>query len=239
MVRDGRTYRIFSDSLGSPRAVVDAASGVVAQELDYDAFGNVTRDTNPGFQPFGYAGGLWDRDTGLVHFGAREYDPETGRFTTKDPMGFAGGDTNLYGYVLGDPVNNVDPEGTTLLSDAANLAAGLGDHATGNATKWARERLGIDNVDYCSGLYEAGGVVGDLYPVGPGKLLQLGKFRQLAAVDKRVKAVKKKDGTYVIPKKRPPYKPQIGVPRPDRDRGLTQRPHDQARGSRKPGERWK
>jgi len=35
--------------------------------------------TSTGFQPFGFAGGLYDRDTNLVRFGARDYDPETGR----------------------------------------------------------------------------------------------------------------------------------------------------------------
>jgi RHS repeat-associated protein len=54
---------------------------------------------------------LYDRDTKLIHFGFREYDPFTGRWTAKDPILFAGGDTNLYGYVLGDPVGGVDPEG--------------------------------------------------------------------------------------------------------------------------------
>ena len=70
-------------------------------------------DTNPGFQPFGFAGGVYDRDTKLVRFGARDYDVETGRWTAKDPILFAGGDTNLYGYVLNDPVNFIDPEGLT------------------------------------------------------------------------------------------------------------------------------
>lgn len=37
--------------------------------------------------------------------------PETGRWTARDPIGFAGGDTNLYGYVLSDPINFVDPTG--------------------------------------------------------------------------------------------------------------------------------
>ena len=49
--------------------------------------------------------------TQLIRFGARDYDPETGRWTAKDPILFAGGDTNLYGYVINDPVNWVDPEG--------------------------------------------------------------------------------------------------------------------------------
>jgi RHS repeat-associated protein len=85
--------------------------GQVAQRIDYDEFGVVLADTSPGFQPFGYAGGLYDQDTGLVRFGARDYDAQTGRWTVKDPILFAGGDTNLYGYVLNDPVNLVDPNG--------------------------------------------------------------------------------------------------------------------------------
>jgi RHS repeat-associated protein len=61
--------------------------------------------------PFGFAGGLVDGDTGLVRFGARDYDPQTGRWTAKDPILFGGGDTNLYGYVWGDPVNYIDENG--------------------------------------------------------------------------------------------------------------------------------
>lgn len=111
MVKDGRTYRIASDHLGSPRLVIDTATGEIMQRMDYDAFGNVLVDTNPEFQPFGFAGGLYDPDTGLVRFGARDYDPETGRWTAKDPIGFIGGDPNLYGYLLADPINLIDPTG--------------------------------------------------------------------------------------------------------------------------------
>jgi len=84
----------------------------------------VLRDSNPGFQPFGYAGGLYDTRTGLVRFGARDYDGQTGRWTAKDPIGFAGGDANLYGYVGQDPVNWTDPTGysPTVLLDALDGA---------------------------------------------------------------------------------------------------------------------
>jgi RHS repeat-associated protein len=111
VIKGGRTYRIVHDQLGSPRLVVDVETGDMAQRLDYDVSGRVLADTNPDFQPFGFAGGLHDVDTGLVRFGARDYDPELGRWTAKDPSGFAGGDTNLYAYAYGDPVNFVDPNG--------------------------------------------------------------------------------------------------------------------------------
>ena len=111
MVKGGTTYRFFLDHLGSVRLVVDTATGVVAQRIDYDEFGYVLSDSNPGFQPFGFAGGMYDHRTGLVRFGARDYDAETGRWTAKDPTLFAGGDANLYGYVLEDPINGIDPSG--------------------------------------------------------------------------------------------------------------------------------
>ena len=57
------TFRILSDHLGSPRLIVNVASGSVVEEIDYDEFGNVTADTAPGATPFGFAGGLYDRDT--------------------------------------------------------------------------------------------------------------------------------------------------------------------------------
>ena len=71
----------------------------------------LSTDTNPGFQPFGFAGGLYDRDTNLVRFGARDYDAETGRWTSKDPIMFGGGDTNFYDYSLQNPVTLVDVSG--------------------------------------------------------------------------------------------------------------------------------
>jgi len=86
--------------------------GNVVKRIDYDSFGNILADSNPAFAvPFGFAGGLHDRDTHLVRFGARDYMPEIGKWTAKDPIGFDGGDSNLFGYVSNDPVNWIDPWG--------------------------------------------------------------------------------------------------------------------------------
>jgi RHS repeat-associated protein len=104
-------YRFVTDWRGSVRLVVNAWTGYVAQRIDYTPFGRVLQDTKPGFQPFGFAGGLYDYETGLVRFGARDYNPLIGRWTSKDPILFGGGDTNLYRYVGNDPVNFIDPSG--------------------------------------------------------------------------------------------------------------------------------
>lgn len=117
MIRDGSTYKIITDESGSPRLVVDVTDGAVMQRIDYDEFGRVSMDSNPGFQPFGFAGGLYDQDTGLVQFGARDYDPELGRWMRKDPNLFAGASTNLYLYALAEPVNLTDPDGREVQGD--------------------------------------------------------------------------------------------------------------------------
>jgi RHS repeat-associated protein len=111
MIKGGVTYRLIHDHLGSVHLVIHTATGQIAQQLDYDAFGNVIQNSQPGFQPFGFAGGLYDTHTGLVRFGARDYNAPIGRWTTKDPIGFEGGDMNRFGYVGGDPINNVDVNG--------------------------------------------------------------------------------------------------------------------------------
>ena len=114
MIMGTETYQIVSDQVGTPRLVINASSGVVKQVLNFDEFGVPQgEDGEDGEEllPFGFAGGLWDRATDLVHFGARDYNPETGRWVSKDPLLFGGGDTDLYGYVLNDPVDFTDPEG--------------------------------------------------------------------------------------------------------------------------------
>jgi len=114
-------------------------TGTVAQRIDYDEFGRVLNDTNPGFQPFGFAGGLYDPDVGLVRFGARDYDAETGRWTGKDRMGFYGGYANLYVYIGNDPVNLNDPRGD-LPQWMNTLAQTLFDWMTQGAVEEAKRR---------------------------------------------------------------------------------------------------
>jgi RHS repeat-associated protein len=120
-VIDGVAYRIVADARGSVRLVVNAATGAVAQRIDYDEFGRVLSDTNPGLQPFGFAGGLYDADTGMVRFGARDYDALIGRWASRDPVLFAGAQANLYTYVGNDPVNEVDPSGRSKFDKFYNL----------------------------------------------------------------------------------------------------------------------
>ena len=141
--------------------IVNSATGDVAQQITYDAFGKVTDDTSPGFTPFGFAGGLYDNYTGLTHFGAREYDAETGRWTATDPISFACGDANLYGYVFSDPINFLDPAGTDWVNSAGQAFMGFGDSLTWGASARLRRIAGLNGVvDRCSAWYSAGGYAG-------------------------------------------------------------------------------
>lgn len=124
MIYNSKTYIFMKDVRGSILKVVDSDTGEVMQEMKYSDWGNVILDTNPGFQPFGFAGGLYDRDTKLTRFGARDYASLTSRWTAKDPIGFEGGDTNLYGYVLNDPINFIDPAGLDGFGNIQDGSAG-------------------------------------------------------------------------------------------------------------------
>ncbi|HET7544426.1 MAG TPA: RHS repeat-associated core domain-containing protein [Polyangiaceae bacterium] len=113
VVRNNVTYRILTDHVGSVlRAINVSNAGDVAFAAEYTAFGEQTVTAGSAdFVPFGFAGGLYDGQTGLVRFGARDYDPVVGRWMSKDPILFDGGQANLYVYVGNDPVNFVDPNG--------------------------------------------------------------------------------------------------------------------------------
>jgi RHS repeat-associated protein len=110
-IRGGQTLGIVGDHVGSPRQLIDTATGDIVGERRYDEFGRVLEDTMGDLLPDGFAAGLGDPDTGLVRFGRRDYDPEIGRFTALDPLLYGGGHVNLYLYAAGDPLNLVDRDG--------------------------------------------------------------------------------------------------------------------------------
>ncbi len=155
IIKSGATYRVVADHLGSPRFVINTADGTVAQRMEYDDWGSLMSDSNPGFQPFGFAGGLYDRDTGLVRFGARDYDSQTGRWTSIDPLRFRGGEPNLFVYAANNPMRFVDPNGLfVIFTDAASR--GYGDALRGSPSGAAL----LDYRDASPNLYFVSAVAG-------------------------------------------------------------------------------
>ncbi len=104
------TFFYQIDGLGSITELTDS-TGVVARTLVTDAYGRITQDTGGVAQPFIYTGREFDAESGLYFYRARYYDPATGRFLSEDPIGFAGGDENLYRYVENNPISFVDLSG--------------------------------------------------------------------------------------------------------------------------------
>ena len=93
------------------------ATGSLTAQTGYDAFGNAT---NPAFPTrYQFTGREFDSFSGLQFSRARFYDPKLGRFISEDPIGFAGGDINLYGYVGNRPLARRDPTGTIAIPAAA------------------------------------------------------------------------------------------------------------------------
>jgi RHS repeat-associated protein len=92
--------------------VASTDTTTVANEKFYDAYGNVTAETNSAVDTlFAYTGRFFDEDTGLQWNLNRWYDPKTGRWLSEDPIGFAAGDPNLYRYTGNSPADSLDPSG--------------------------------------------------------------------------------------------------------------------------------
>jgi len=123
MLRDGTRFRILSDEEGSPTLVVNAETGEIRQQIRYGPLGEIVEDTSPGFQPFGSQGGVVDQDTGLVHHGSRDYDPEVGRWTTRGSIDFSDPSPNPYAANNNDPKSQVRTNGLIdRIADAARNA---------------------------------------------------------------------------------------------------------------------
>lgn len=94
--------------------------GNIIDSYAYDEYGKMTNSTGSTTNPFKYVGryGVMDEGDSLYFMRARYYDAEVGRFLSKDPIGFEGGDSNLYAYVRGNPVVGIDPSGLKKYNDS-------------------------------------------------------------------------------------------------------------------------
>ena len=105
----GTNYFYTRDHLGSVREMTDT-SGTIHARYDYDPYGRRTKVSGDLEADFAFTGDYFHANSGLYLTLYRAYDPNTGRWISRDPIAETGG-LNLYAYVFNNPINAIDPDG--------------------------------------------------------------------------------------------------------------------------------
>ncbi len=150
MVRGGASYFYHQDGLGSVTELTDG-TGATAKAYAYDAYGNIVEQTGTVENPYAYTGRELDADTGLYYYRARYYDPRTGRFLQKDPIGFKGG-INYYVYARDNPIQYADPKGLDVTVTLYPYGAYLFGHVGVGVNTSATVGFYPENSDLLTGL---------------------------------------------------------------------------------------
>ncbi len=105
----GNRYQAGYDGNGNVTTLVNAATGAIASSYEYDPFGNTLKATGDyaNTNPFRFSTKYTDQESGLLYYGFRFYNPQTGKWLTKDPLEETGG-INLYAFNTNDGVNDID-----------------------------------------------------------------------------------------------------------------------------------
>jgi|GEM_PF-2429688 len=172
------TWSLLADGFGSIVALTDSV-GAVQTEYTYEPFGTTATSGVASANPSQYTGREND-GTGLYYYRARYYHPGLQRFISQDPIGFDGGDVNLYAYTFNNPVSSGDPLGLWTFQIglvlnfqvgpvAANGFWGLALDGKGNVRAYYGEGLGLgDGAHVSGGLSLAGSNAQTIYDLsGP------------------------------------------------------------------------
>lgn len=100
------------DGNGNLLALLNHNSGGVDAAYEYGPFGEAVRSSGiyADENPFRFSTKFADQETGLLYYGYRYYQPQTGRWMSRDPLGEEGG-VNLYSFVSNSPIDYIDPTG--------------------------------------------------------------------------------------------------------------------------------
>jgi RHS repeat-associated protein len=136
----GKTQIYLTDALGTVVGLANT-DGSVATTYAYDPNGTPAASGTPSSSPYTFTG-REDDGTGLLFYRSRYYDPQTGRFISQDPIGYAGG-ANLYQYALSSPTTYTDPSGNNPMI-AGCVVGGLVD----GGLDWLTQRLSGRKVNW-------------------------------------------------------------------------------------------
>jgi RHS repeat-associated protein len=131
MQRGTTTEYYEQDGLGSITSL-SGSTGTIGQSYTYDSFGNTTNSSGSLTNFSRYTGREFDTETNLYFYRARYYDPSTGRFISEDPIGFGGGDANLYAYVQNESTSLADPLGLSPSCSGTHTCVGRARVLAGN-----------------------------------------------------------------------------------------------------------
>ena len=108
---NGQYYFYHNDHLGTPQSMTDAAGDIV-WEATYEAFGKAAVDPDSTIiNNLRFPGQYWDEETNLHYNWNRYYDPNSGRYVSKDPLGILKGRNHLFAYSQNNSINWIDPYG--------------------------------------------------------------------------------------------------------------------------------
>jgi RHS repeat-associated protein len=134
------THFTCFDGNGNVMALVNAVGGTLTAQYEFGPFGEVLRATGPmaAANPFRFSTKFQDDETGLLYYGYRYYDPSTGRWNSRDPLGNSGQFlVREYVAVLNDPVSHADKLG--LLEFESNSCQGCNGARTDSSPNTCKD----------------------------------------------------------------------------------------------------
>ena len=148
LVRDGKGNNYVYDSHGSVTSILNN-NGSKSKEYEYDAFGNIEKETNAStYNPWQYCGEYTDQESGFIYLRNRYYDSEAGRFINEDPARSGG---NWYSYCSGNPIMFWDKmglmsEGDVLFNILSNysFSYNINSETTFNNQQMSINRRGLE-----------------------------------------------------------------------------------------------
>ncbi|UDQ98377.1 RHS repeat-associated core domain-containing protein [Lentisphaerota bacterium WC36G] len=123
--KDGVVFNYIADGNKNITQLIDMSSGSVANRYDYSPFGQLIADVETVENPFKFSSEYAEKETGLIYYNYRYYNPSTGKWINRDPIQEKGG-INLYGFALNSAINYWDNLGLT----SSTYIPGIGNRPT-------------------------------------------------------------------------------------------------------------